>query len=140
METWEFHSFFTGSHTATAGRLTGFLILTVNLLAGHQRIGLQLAAIQIFLPQIHRRDLMILIRGVIINPLIGVAAGGILGKLQTAFAGIAAAPGLADSTKNVEKLADALAFRLARFRLTAFPTFLPVTMPSRLAVPCRSLT
>lgn len=73
-------------------------------------IGDQRFRIQILQVHIHSTDLMILIGGVVINSLLGAAAGGIEGDLICSVY-IAAAAGLIHKAENVKKLADAFRFR-----------------------------
>ena len=81
------------------------LILMRHLFSLHQRIPHQKPIIQLFAVQMHCRDLVIVIGGVIIDSFIRVAAGGVLGHFKT-VAGITTAPRLADGTQNMKELTD----------------------------------
>lgn len=64
-----------------------------------------------------RRDLVIVIGGVVIDALICIAAGGVNGNLILSVFDFAAATLLIHCAENVEKLADAFRFRIAGNRI-----------------------
>ena len=67
-------------------------VLHGNLLALHQRIAGQLAAVQIFPVHIHGGNLVVAVGGVVVNALVGVAAAGVKGDFVLAALQLATAP------------------------------------------------
>ena len=95
----------------------GFSILSVNGLISNQRVSLQGISEQVAPVHIHGAKAGIFIGGVVINPPVGVDAGGIAGDLVATIRHLHAAPLLRHCTKNVEELADASLFRFCRHRI-----------------------
>ena len=90
-------------------------VLHGNLLALHQRIAGQLAAVQIFPVHIHGGNLVVAVGGVVVNALVGVAAAGVKGDFVLAAVQLTAAALLLDRMQNVEKLPDALGLTVTGF-------------------------
>lgn len=86
----------------------GASILPTDLLLCCQREPLDRCPIQLAAVKIHGGNLTVVIGGVIVDPLRGVAAGGIDGDLAASVLQAAAAPLLIHRAQNVEELTNAL--------------------------------
>ena len=87
------------------------------MLPFYQRITNQFAAIQILVVHIHSGNLAVFVSSVVINPFIRITAGAVNGNLILAVSQIYAAPLLCHRAQNMEKLADALRFRIPGYRI-----------------------
>lgn len=83
-------------------------ILPTDLLLCHQREPLDRCPIQHTAVKIHGGHLAVVIGGVIVDPLRGVAAGGVDGDLVAPVRQPTAAPLLVHRAQDVEELTDAL--------------------------------
>ena len=91
-----------------------FLIHPPDLFACHKRITGKTASVQIFVVHVHRRDLMVVIGRVIIDPSVCITAGGVKRDLIFSLRDFTASSLLVYGAKDMEKLADALCLTIPR--------------------------
>ena len=111
-----------GSSLTPAGHESGWAkrgLLFGGVLPENDRLGVhgethQGVSVQVFPVHIHCGDLMLIVGGVIVNALVGVAATGVNGVFVFARRNLTAALLLLDRAENVEQLADAAGFILLR--------------------------
>lgn len=89
-------------------------ILILNLLPDNRGIADQRFSVKILAVHINGGDLVIVIRRVVINPLVGIAAGRVKRDLEFPFAYVAAAALLIHRAEDMEKLAHALFLGISR--------------------------
>ena len=63
--------------------------------------------------EVNSRNLMVIIRCIVVNPLVCIAAGSIQGNLIFVLSQLAAAPLLIHAAKDMEELADAFSLRIS---------------------------
>ena len=86
------------------------LILIPHLLFRNRLVNDQAVSIQILLVHIYGGDLMVIVGGVVVNPLAYIAAAGVEGDLIFLFLQTAQSPLLVYAAENVEELADGVQF------------------------------
>jgi hypothetical protein len=82
----------------------------MNLLIQNKRITDKMVAIQILTVHIYSGNLMVMIRGIIVDTFVRIATGGINGNFVFSFLYLAAAPLLIHAAKNVKELTDTFFF------------------------------
>src|SRR5699024_7152106 len=91
------------------------LILHPHLLLPDHRPSCQPGSVQILLPELHCRDLMVAISRIVIDPFCGAAAGGVDSYLAVSFCGAAASSGLLYVFKDMEELVYIFFFGFALY-------------------------
>ena len=101
-----------GNYIAKPGAFRAGLILILipHLLFRNRLVNDQAVAFQIFLMHIHGSNLVVIVGGVVVNPLAYIAAAGVEGDLIFLFLQTAQSPLLVYAAENVEELADGVQF------------------------------
>ncbi len=81
-----------------------------DLFPRHRLIADELVSVQIFPVHIHGGDLVVIVGGVVVNPLAYIATAGVEGDLIFLFLQTAQSPLLVYAAENVEELADGVQF------------------------------
>lgn len=91
-----------------------YLILIENLTLGNRCVCREFGYVKVGFVHINRTNLVIVVGGVVVDSLVGIATGGVKCDFILSLCNLATTSLLVNRTENVEKLAHAFAFAVTR--------------------------